>query len=133
MIVSTKGRYALRIMIDLAEHASDGCTSAREIAKRQEISKKYIEQIVPALVKAGFIEGIHGNKGGYRLKKPPEECVVGEILRITEGDLAPVACLSCNAEPCSRYAECKTIAMWQRFNEITNDYFDKITVSDLLK
>ena len=132
MIVSTRGRYALRVLIDLAQHEGNGYIAMKDIAERQEISKKYMEQIMPALTKNGLVEGVHGQRGGYRLTRPPEDYSVGDILRATEGDLAPVACLSCKAEPCSRAAECKTIAMWTRFNEITNEYFDSISIADLV-
>ena len=105
----------------------------KDVTARQGISQKYIEQIMPVLVKAGFVEGVHGKGGGYRLARAPEDCPVGEILRLTEGDLAPVACLSCGAAPCERSADCRTIGMWTRFNEITNEYFDAISLADLLR
>lgn len=132
-MVSTRGRYALRVLIDLAERGHGGYIAMKDIAQRQEISKKYMEQIMPALTKCGLVEGVHGQRGGYRLTRTPDKYSVGEILRATEGDLAPVACLSCKAEPCSRAAECKTITMWTRFNEITNEYFDSITLDDLIQ
>lgn len=131
-MISTRGRYSLRIMLDLAERPQGGYTPMKEVAARQEISLKYIEKIVPLLTKAGFIEGVHGKGGGYRLGRPPEQCVVGDILRLTEGSLAPVACLSCE-EPCERADSCRTIGMWRRFEEITNEYFDGITIRDLMK
>lgn len=131
-MISTRGRYSLRIMLDLAERPQGGYTPMKEVAARQEISLKYIEKIVPLLTKAGFIEGVHGKGGGYRLGRPPEQCVVGDILRLTEGSLAPVACLSCE-EPCERADSCRTIGMWRRFEEITNEYFDGITIKDLMK
>ena len=133
MMVSTRGRYALRVLIDMAEHAADGYVPMKSIAERQDISKKYMEQIMPVLVKNGLVEGIHGAKGGYRLTREPESYTVGEILRLTEGDLAPVACLSCGAEPCGRTVECRTIDMWNEFNRITNDFFDGIKLSDLMR
>ena len=132
MMVSTRGRYALRVLMDLAEHAADGYTPMKDIAQRQEISKKYMEQIMPTLSKNGLVEAVHGVGGGYRLTRQPRDYRVGEILRLTEGDLAPVACLSCDAPPCSRSTECRTLAMWSRFNEITTEYFDGITLADLL-
>lgn len=131
MMISTRGRYALRVMIDLAEHSNDGYIPMKEVAKRQEISLKYLERILPVLVKNGFVEGIHGKGGGYRLSRIPEECTVGEILRLTEGDLAPVACLSCSAEPCMKESSCKTLSMWREFHRLTNEYFDGITVAEL--
>ena len=122
MMISTRGRYALRVLVDLAEH-SGGLVPMKDVAARQGISKKYMEQIMALLVKDGYVEGVHGKGGGYRL---------GDILRLTEGSLAPVACLSCE-EPCERADSCRTIGMWRRFEEITNEYFDGITIRDLMK
>ncbi len=133
MMVSTRGRYALRVLLDMAEHTGEGYIPMKDIAERQGVSKKYLEQIMPALTRSGLVEAAHGVGGGYRLTRPPEECRVGEILRLTEGDLAPVACLSHDAAPCERSASCRTIAMWSRFNEMTNAYFDGITLADLLR
>lgn len=133
MIVSTRGRYALRVLLDLCNGDPDAFVPMKEIAKREGISVKYMEQIMPVLVKNGLVEAVHGKGGGYRLGVKPSECRVGDVLRLTEGDLAPVACLSCGAEPCKRYADCKTIGMWSEFNRITNEYFDGITLSDLNK
>lgn len=132
MMVSTRGRYALRVLMDLAEHTDNGYTPIKDVAARQDISKKYVEQIIPVFVKNGLVAGVQGKSGGYRLTRSPEEYTVGEILRLAEGDLAPVACLSCNAEPCSRHDKCKTIEMWSRFNDLTNDFFDGITLTDLI-
>ena len=132
MMVSTRGRYALRMMIDLAENSHDRAYIAmKDIAERLEISKKYMEQIMPVLVKNGLVEGLQGQGGGYRLTRRPEDYRVGEILRLTEGDLAPVSCLSGDS-PCTRSGGCRTIAMWSRFNKLTNDFFDGITVADLM-
>ena len=131
-MISTRGRYALRVMIDLAEHRDEGYIPMKEVARRQGISLKYLEQIMPALSKSGLVEGVHGKGGGYRLSRPPEQYTAGEILRLAEGDLAPVACLECGAQPCQRKAYCKTVAMWTKFYDLTNDYFDHITVADLL-
>lgn len=132
MMVSTRGRYALRMMIDLAENSHDHAYIAmKDIAERLEISKKYMEQIMPVLVKNGVVEGLQGQGGGYRLTRRPEDYRVGEILRLTEGDLAPVSCLSGDS-PCTRSGGCRTIAMWSRFNKLTNDFFDGITVADLM-
>lgn len=133
MMVSTRGRYALRVLLDLCDSAPGTYVPMKEIAEREGISVKYMEQIMPVLVKNGLVEAVHGKGGGYRLAVAPSECHVGDILRLTEGDLAPVACLSCGAEPCQRYADCKTIGMWREFNRITNEYFDGITLADLLK
>lgn len=133
MMISTRGRYALRVMIDLAEHQGDGYIPMKDVAQRQGISLKYLERILPALVQAGEIEGVHGKGGGYRLTRAPEAYRVGDILRLTEGDLAPVACLGCDAEHCAREAECRTIGMWRRFSDMTNAYFDGITIADLMQ
>lgn len=132
MLISTRGRYALRVLIDLAEHYNGGYIPMKDIANRQELSLKYLERIMPALSKSDLVEGVHGKGGGYRLAKPPEECKVGEILRLTEGDLAPVACLECGAKPCERAGECRTLPMWSEFNRIINQYFDGISLADLL-
>lgn len=131
-MVSTRGRYALRVMIDLAEHREEGYIPMKEVAGRQGISLKYLERIMPALTKGGLVEGVHGKGGGYRLSRAPEEYTVGEILRPAEGDLAPVACLACNAKECERKEACKTYPMWRGFYEMTNTYFDGITLADLI-
>lgn len=130
-MISTRGRYALRVMVDLAEHAGDGYIPMKEVAARQGISLKYLEQIMPALSRNGLVEGAHGKGGGYRLTRSPGEYTVGEILRITEGDLAPVACLACDAEPCGRADECKTLSMWRGYQDLTNEYFDGVTLASL--
>ena len=131
MMISTRGRYALRVMIDLAEQQSGSYIPMKDVAARQEISLKYLEKILPVLTKARMIEGVHGKGGGYRLMRSPEDYRVGEILRLTEGDLAPVSCLAPDAAVCGRSGFCKTLPMWQRFYQITNDYFDSITLADL--
>lgn len=133
MLISTKGRYALRVLVDLAEHANDGYIPMKDIAKRQEISLKYLERIIPVLSKNKIIEGIPGKGGGYKLKVPPDECRIGDILRLTEGDLAPVACLECGAEPCKKASECRTYPLWVEFYKSVNDFFDKKTLSDIIK
>ena len=133
MMISTRGRYALRVLIDLAEHRNGSYIPMKDVADRQDISLKYLERIVPVLTQSGLIEGVHGKGGGYRLVKNPDECKVGDVLRLTEGDLAPVACLAPGAPPCARAADCRTLAMWQRFYTLINDYFDGITVADLMK
>ena len=132
MMISTRGRYALRVMIDLAEHSNGGYIPMKEVAQRQEISLKYIERIVPVLTKSGCVEGVHGKGGGYRLTRPPEDYTVGEILRLAEGDLSPVACLQEGAKPCPRAAECRTLPMWQEYYDLTRRYFDGITLADLM-
>lgn len=133
MMVSTKGRYALRVLVDLAEHCPGVFIPMKDVAQRQEISLKYIERIMPVLTKNGLVEGQHGKGGGYRLVKQPEEYRVGDILRLTEGDLAPVACLECGAKVCERAAECRTLPMWTEFYKLANDYFNGITLADLMR
>lgn len=133
MMISTRGRYALRVLIDLAEHQNGRHMPMKEVASRQDISLNYIERIMPVLTKAKLVEGIHGKGGGYRLTKAPDQYRVGEILRLTEGDLAPVACIGCDAKECSRIDQCRTYSMWDKFYAITNEYFDSITLADLMK
>ena len=133
MVVSTKGRYALRVIIDLAEHWNGNYIPMKDVANRQEISLKYIEKIMPVLTKNHLVEGVHGKGGGYRLTRTPDHYTVGEILRLTEGDMAPVACLECNAKPCDKTANCRTLPMWSKFYDLTNAYFDGITIADLMK
>ena len=133
MMISIRGRYALRVMIDLAESKERGYVPMKDVAAHQEISLKYIEKIMPVLVQNELVEGVHGKGGGYRLTKEPSEYRVGDILRLTEGDLAPVACLECGAEPCEKTAECRTRPMWNQFYDMINKYFDSITLADLMK
>ena len=133
MMVSTRGRYALRVIIDLAENGNDGYIPMREVASRQEISLKYLERIMPLLVSENLVEGVHGKGGGYRLSKDPASVTIGQVLRITEGDIAPVACLECDAEECSRIADCRTLPMWSELNSRINDYLDNVTIADLMK
>ncbi len=133
MMISTKGRYALRVMIDLAEHQEDSYLPMKDVAGRQGISLKYLEKILPVLAKNGFIVGIQGKGGGYRLTKRPEEYRVSDILRLTEGDLAPVACLACKAAECGHISDCRTRSMWEGLNQVINDYLDNITIADLMK
>ncbi len=132
MMVSTKGRYALRVMIDLAEHYEDGFIPMKEVAERQNISLKYLERILPVLTKNNMVKGLQGKGGGYRLVAAPEKYSVGDILRLTEGDLAPVSCLKCGANICERAEVCKTLPMWTEFHKLTNHYFNGITLSDLM-
>ncbi len=132
MIVSTKGRYALRVLLDLAEHPADGYIPLREIARRQEISEKYLEIILKMLVKEKFLVGLRGKGGGYRLNRPPEQYTVGEVLRCTEGPLAPVACLADKDAPCPRAGVCPTLPMWEKLDRLVNDFFDGITLADLM-
>lgn len=132
MIVSTKGRYALRVMIDLAEHPTEGYIPLREIARRQEISEKYLEIILKMLVREKFVLGLRGKGGGYRLNRQPEQCAVGDILRCTEESLVPVACLDNPRNECLRAADCRTLPMWERLNKLVSDFFDGITIADLM-
>jgi len=132
-MISTKGRYSVRILLDLAEHHNGGYIPMKEVAARQKISLKYIEKLMPLLTKSGLVEGIHGKGGGYKLKREPEFLTVGEILRLAEGDLAPVSCLEKGTPPCEIAEECRTISMWKDFYEMTNKFFDGITVADLMK
>ena len=131
MLVSTKGRYALRVMIDLAEHPTDGYTPLKLIAERQGISEKYLENILKVLVQNGFLEGLRGKGGGYRLTRSPDQYTVAEILLLTEGSLAPVSCLTPGAPACERMANCRTYTMWKGLNDLIADYFGKITLADL--
>ena len=133
MLISTRGRYALRVMIDLAEQKEEGYIPMKEVASRQGISLKYLERILPALSKNKLIEGVHGKGGGYRLVKNPEDYRVGDILRITEGDLAPVACLGEDAKVCQRAQECRTLTLWSNFYNMINEYFDGVTLADLIR
>ena len=120
-------------MLDLAQNQSDGYIAMKKVAERQGISLKYIEKIMPVLSKNNYVEGVHGKGGGYRLSKEPKDYRVGDILRLAEGDLAPVTCLSCNAEKCDRADICPTLPMWAEFHNIVNNYFDGITLNDLMK
>ena len=133
MLISTRGRYALRVMIDLAEHPSEGYIPLKIIAERQEISEKYLESIIKLLVKARFVSGLRGKGGGYRLTKSPEQYTVGSILRLTEESLAPVSCLEHGAVPCKRKDECRTLSLWQGLDRVITDYLEQITIADLLK
>ncbi|MCR4647875.1 MAG: RrF2 family transcriptional regulator [Lachnospiraceae bacterium] len=132
MLISTRGRYALRVMVDLAEHSNGNYIAMKEVAARQDISLKYLERILPLLVKEKLIEGVHGKGGGYRLTRKPSEYTVGEILRLTEGDLAPVSCLDCRGVDCDRRESCRTLPMWEKLDKIVNEYFDGITILDLM-
>ena len=133
MIVSTRGRYALRVLIDLAEHSEDARIPLKDVAERQQISQKYIESIMTLLSKNGFVDGAHGKGGGYKLNRAPEEYKVGDILRLTEGTLAPVACLERGAEPCPKKDVCRTIPMWTKLDELIENYLDSVSVADLMK
>lgn len=131
-MISTKGRYSIRILLDLAEHRNGEFIPMKEVAGRQGISLKYIERLMPALKAAGLVESVHGIGGGYRLTREPEEYSLWEILELAEGDLAPVACLQPGAPVCQRADECRTLGVWQGFYDLTRDYFSRITLADLL-
>lgn len=132
MKISTKGRYALRLMLDLAVHDSTGYIPLRDISERQKLSIKYLEQIVMQLSKANFLKATRGAQGGYKLVKEPAAYTVGDILRITEGSLAPVSCLTMEAAECDREDECATHAVWSGLYDVINNYLDSITLEDLL-
>lgn len=132
MMISTKGRYALRVLLDLAENSEKGYIPMKTVAERQNLSLKYIERIMPALSKNNYVEGIHGKGGGYKLSKSPKDYKIGDILRLAEGDLTPVACLGCNSKQCDRAEICKTLPMWKKFDNLVNDFFNSITLQDLM-
>ena len=133
MRVSTRGRYALRVMIDLAEHNSDSYIPLKDIVARQDISQKYLEGIMTDLSKAGMLDGQHGKGGGYKLNRSPDQITVLDVLLTTEGDLAPIACLDSAAEPCARAAECRTLPMWQKLYDLIRDYFRGVTLAELMQ
>ena len=133
MMISTKGRYALRVMVDLAQRQVEGYLPLKEIAQRQQISEKYLESIVRDLVRGKFIEGVRGKGGGYRLACPPDEISVLEVLRRLEGTLVPVACLEEDAKPCPRASGCRTLPLWEGLNAVVRDYLVRFSVQDLVK
>ncbi len=133
MIVSTRGRYALRVLVDLAENMEAGYIPLKDISSRQNISQKYMESIMTLLSKNGFVQGLHGKGGGYKLNRKPQDYKIGEILRITEGSLAPVACLESGAPACPRVGVCRTLSMWSKLDSLINNFFDGITIADLMK
>ncbi len=131
-MISTKGRYSIRILLDLAEHRGVGYTPIKDVAARQSISLKYVEKLMPALKNAGLLDSSHGIGGGYRLNRDPEQYDLWEILRVTEGELAPVSCLQADASPCQRAGECRTLSVWQGYYDLTRKYFSGITLADLM-
>ena len=131
-MISTKGRYAIRVLLDLAAHHNGRYIPMKEVAARQEISLKYIERIMPALKASGLVASVHGIGGGYRLTREPEQYTLWEILSLVEGDLAPVSCLQSGAAPCPRAAECRTLPVWEGYQKLTENYFRGITLADLL-
>lgn len=132
MKISTKGRYALRLMMDIAANGGEKPVSIKEIAKRQDISDKYLEQIISILNSAGFVRSVRGPQGGYVLKKRPEEYTAGMILRLTEGSLAPVACVDGDEPACGRMESCATFELWKRLNQAVSGVVDEITLADLV-
>lgn len=133
MLISSKGRYALRVLTDMAEHQSEGFIPLKEIAQRQDISEKYLESIIKILVKAGVVAGLRGKGGGYRLSRSPDQLTVGSILQLTEGSLAPVSCLESNSMSCDRAAECRTLGLWQGLDKVIRDYLKQYTIADLMQ
>lgn len=132
MLVSTKGRYALRIMIDLAEHNTGKFIPMKDVAARQGVSLKYTTRILPVLTQAGLIEGVHGKGGGYRLVREPKDYPVAEIIRLTEGGLEPVSCPELCGEKCDKAGECRTLTMWKEANELINKYFEGVSIAELM-
>lgn len=132
MKISTKGRYAVRMLVDLAEHKNDGFIALKDIADRQNISKKYLEQIVPLLNKSGILKANRGYQGGYMLAKNPDELTVCEVLKITEGSIAPVACLDFEPVQCERADECSTLYIWEGLYKVITDYLEGITIQNIL-
>jgi len=133
MIVSTKGRYALRVMVSFARRGGEEYIPLKEIAEEEEISQKYLESIMTTLSKAGFVDAVHGKGGGYRLNRKPEEYTVGSILKLTEGGLSAVSCTTQGASACSRSSCCQALPMWERLDKLINEFFEGITIADLLK
>ncbi len=133
MKISTKGRYAVRLMIDIAKHSNGGNVSIKDVAERQDISLKYLEQIVNMLSKKGYLKSQRGSQGGYKMTRSPEEYTVGDILRVTEGDMAPVSCLEGGGINCPKAAACPTVGFWQGLYKIVNDYIDGTTIADLAR
>ena len=132
MMISSKGRYALRVMIDLAQHGDEGVIPLKAIAERQDVSLKYLENIVAALTRAGIVLSQRGKDGGYRLARSPQEYTVAEIVRLAEGTLAPVSCLECTENACERADSCLTLPVWQRLDELIDAYLSGATIADLV-
>lgn len=133
MLISTKGRYALRVMVDLAEHRGEGSIPLKVIARRQGVSEKYLESIIKLLVKSRLLSGVRGKGGGYRLTREPGQYTVGAVLRLTEESLAPVACLGEGADGCPRAGACRTLPLWQGLDRLINEYLDGVTLADLAR
>ena len=133
MIVSTRGRYALRVMICFAQRGSEAYTPLKEVAEQEGISQKYLESIMTSLSKAGFVDALHGKGGGYRLNRPPEQYTIGSILKLTEGNLDGVSCSAGTPGGCARTSCCQAKPMWEKLNGLINDFFEGITLADLLE
>ena len=133
MLISTKGRYALRALVDMAEHENGEYLPLRDVAQRQDISEKYMESVVKLLVKGGIVSGVRGKGGGYRLRRPPDQINVGEVLRLCEGTLSPVSCLGPDATPCARAANCGTLPLWRGLDRVISEYLDNYTLADLMR
>ncbi len=129
---STKGRYSIRVLLDIAEHSDREFVPMKDVAKRQGLSLKYVERIVPVLKEKHLVDSVHGKGGGYRLTRDPSAYTLWEILTATEGDLAPVSCLKCDAPQCDRASECKTLPVWKEYYSMTEKYFSSITLKDLM-
>ena len=132
-MISTRGRYALRVLADLAQQPPEVYVPLKDIAARQELSQKYSEAIMTTLSKGGLVEGIHGKGGGYRLSRKPEQYTLGEVLRLTEGSLAPVSCLHEGSAPCARCNPCPTLPVWEKLEALVNDYLDSVTLADVMR
>ena len=132
MMISSKGRYALHVMVDLAQHSDEGLVSLKSIAERQGLSLKYLENIVAVLTHAGLLSGQRGKVGGYRLTRAPEQYPIAEIVSLTEGGLAPVACLHCGSEGCEKADSCQTLPLWKELDKLVTDYLSKVTIADLM-
>ncbi|MBQ7154902.1 MAG: Rrf2 family transcriptional regulator [Synergistaceae bacterium] len=132
MLISTRGRYALRFLIDLAENQGEGFITTHELAERQEVSPKYAERLMASLSKNNFVEAAHGKNGGYRLERKPDSLCVSEVLQAMGEELAPVECLKCEPNTCPRAGNCRTLPMWQKLGNVINEFFDGITVADLM-
>ena len=133
MMISTRGRYALRVMINLAEKQTTEFIPLKELADDQQLSEKYLESIVKALVQNGLLEGVRGKGGGYRLKKTPEECTIGDVLKLTEVGLAPVACLEDETMTCPRADTCRTLPMWKKLHVLLSNFYSSVTIADLMQ
>ena len=130
-MISTKGRYAVRVLIDMAERAEEGLIPLRDIAQRQEVSEKYLQRIARQLVDADIVQGVSGKGGGYRLSRPADEITVYQVLEAAEGTLAPVSCLAADAASCDRAPTCKTLPLWKSFDEIVRQFFGGVTIAEL--